>query len=481
MEETLEKDLDLRQALMELEALEAVRNRRRNSDGLKYYIPNPMQMKAHKSKAEIILFSGGNRSGKSTIGAVELAMHLTRRYPDWYPRSRRFFHPIKAVVVATDNAIVEKVIEPKILSYLPANYIAHMKKITGGYLARIVCIDGSTVDFLTNEQDTMKFESQDWDFYWGDEPQNKKKFDAIMRGLIDRGGRVILTFTPLIEPWMKEELVDKSDGKRIESFIVDMRDNKFDIQGNPILLEENIQKFESMWDEETIQTRIHGKFYHLRGIVYQEFSDIHKIDFEYTYPDPVVAILDPHDRQPHHVNWAIIDRNDDLFVHSELDIHCTVQELADLIKSVEKKNGYKMKKRLIDPNFGRKPLITTGRTVIQELAMAGCGGWHESNDAKEEGRLKVKDYLHWDKNKPLSHTNRPKLYFHKTRVPRTIHSIANHQYEEWIGKTADEKDPKEKSKDKETHGADCIRYLCMANPTSSRMENIDFELEEAPY
>ena len=466
--------------MSELDMLQRLQAERKRLNGVAYYTPNPFQEKVHKSIAKIIIAAAGNRAGKSTIGAVELAWHLTRKYPDWFPKERRFRNPIKAVVVCDANAKIEKVIEPKLNEYIPRDYI-HGRRVIGGYLNRLTLKDGSTVDFLSSEQDDMAFEGADWDFYWGDEPQKKKKFDAIMRGLIDRGGFTLLTFTPLVEPWMKEELIDKADGKKIEAFIGDTYDNQFDIKGNPILKKESIDEMSKLWDEDTRETRLHGKFFHLRGIVYSEFSEVHQIEFDYQYPDPVIAVLDPHDRQPHHVIWAIVDREDNLHVHTELAVHCTVEELAKAVRRIEKDNGYRMRKRLIDPNFGRSPLITTGRNFIQEMAFAGCPGWTEANDPKDEGRLKVKEYLHWDKEKPLSFTNRPKIYFHKKRVPLTIHSVRNHQYEEWIGKIASEKDPKEKTKDKETHGADVIRYLCMSNPTFSSMHRREYELESSPY
>lgn len=471
---------DIRSVLAELDAVEGLQKYRKRQSGINYYIPNAMQHRAHQSKARKILFCGGNRSGKSTFGAVELSWHLTRKYPDWFPKERRFRQPIKAIVVCDANAKIEKVIEPKVNEYLPRDYVLS-KRVVGGYLNRINCKDGSTVDFLSGEQDDMAFEGADWDFYWGDEPQKKKKFDAIMRGLIDRGGMTLLTFTPLVEPWMKEELIDRADGVAIDAFIVDTYDNQFDIKGNPILKKANIEEMAKLWDSDTKETRLHGKFFHLRGVVYSEFSDVHQVEFDYQYPDPVIAVLDPHDRQPHHVIWAVINREDDIFVHNELSIHCTVEELASLIKKVEKDNGYKIRKRLIDPNFGRSPLITTGRNFIQEMAHAKCPGWTEANDPKDEGRLKVKEYLHYNNKEVISFTNRPKLYFHRKNVPLTIHSIRNHQYEEWVGKIASDRDPKERTKDKETHGADVIRYLCMSNPTHSRLHTKEYELEESPY
>ena len=428
-------------------------------------------------------FASGCIHHNSTFGAVELAYHLTRNYPDWYPKERRFYKPIKAVVVCLENQLIERVIEPKIKEYMPTGYVTNWKRVSGGYLSKIKCKDGSTVDLLTSEQDDMAFEGADWDFYWGDEPQKKKKYDAIMRGLIDRRGRSVLTFTPLIEPWMKESLVDKADGKEIDVITAIMRDNMYDIKGNQILKERDIVDFENSLSEDVRETRVYGKFFHLRGLVYPEFSDVHKLaDFKYNYPDPVIVAMDPHDRQPHHVIWVIVDRTNDLFCHSEISVRCTVSELASIIRSHESKMGYRIRRRYIDPNFGRKPLITTGRNMIEEMWHSGCGGWIESDDAKEEGRLKVKDYLLFNRRKPISHTNKPKLFFNKDRCPLTVRSMENHQYEEWVGKIAGERDPKEKPKDKETHGADCMRYICMSNPAfESLRDQVEYEPEAAFY
>lgn len=484
--------------LTEIQKLEIDERRLRSQNGIKYYTPNAHQLKAHSSNARTILLCGGNRIGKSTFGAVELCLHLTRDYPEWFSRKRRFFSPIKAVVVGETNQFIEKVLEPKLIQYLPPKYIKHMKRVTGNYLSRIECIDGSVVDFLTKEQSDMAVEGADWDFYWGDEPQSRRKFDGIKRGLVDRQGLTVLTFTPLIEPWMKEELVDKADGKVIDVITANIYDNKFDIKGKAILSDESIKSWEKTLSEDVAQTRIYGKFFHLRGIVYTEFSDVHCQTFQYNHPDPVICVLDPHDRQPHHVIWAIVTPDDDIYVHTELDVHCTVEELAKSIRRIERdvfskqmgpdgkekdvRTGFKIRRRLIDPNFGRKPLITTGRNMIQELQIAGCGGWQEADDPIEEGHLKVKDYLHYDIREPISLTNKPKLYFHKERVKNTIHSLRNYQYQEWVGKTNDERDPKEEPKQKDTHGADCVRYLCMSNPTYERMRGYkEYELTENPY
>ena len=466
----------------------------KRQEGMSWYVPNQMQLRAHQCAARTILYVGGNRSGKSTWGAMELCFHLTREYPDWFPMERRLTHPIKAVVVCTEFPIVERVIEPKLMAYLPHAYIAKRRRTPQGYLSRMICKDGSTVDFLTSEMDDMAFESADWDVYWGDEPQKKTKYYAIQRGLVDRKGMTLLTFTPLTEPWIKEELVDKADGQKVACFTVNIRDNKFTIQGEPILTEDAIQEFEAKLPEDVKLTRISGQFFHLRGLVYPEYdSHVHEwVDcnepgrvLKYQYPDPVVCVLDPHDRLPHHAIWVWVDRQDNLFVDRELIFHGTLKELAQKLLVTEAQAGYRMKRRLIDPNFGRKPQQVGGAfSVIQELASKPYPiAFGEAADDKELGRAMVKRYLHYDRQKPLSVTNSPKLYFHKARCVQTIHSVRNHQSDEWRGAGKDDRDPKEVDKQKDTHGADCIRYLCISHPTFDRlmMKEDVFQLEAAAY
>ena len=484
-------DTDLRDLVVEYEETTAELTKRRKERGMEFYVPNIRQVEVHRSPARTNLYIGGNRSGKSTVGAMELCFHLTRKYPDYFAKARRFTHPIKAVVVATEYPIIDRVIEPKLMAYLPTAYIKKMRRTPQGFLSKLVCTDGSTVDFLSNEMDDLAFESADWDFYWGDEPQKKTKFFAIQRGLVDRRGQTLLTFTPLTEPWIKEEIVDVADGVRTNVITGDIRDNTQDIHGHPILSEESISEFEAKMPEDLRQTRIHGKFFHLRGLVYPEFdATIHTWretpHLKYQYPDPVVCVLDPHDRLPHHVTWLWLDRQDTHFVDRELVFTGTLKALCKAILQLEAQAGYRMAKRLVDPNFGRKPSqVGGGRSVIDELATKPFPLYFgEANDDKAAGRMRVKSLLHYDRTQPLSVTNSPKLYLHKDRCPVTIRSLRDHQYDEWKGANKDDKDLKETEKPKDTHGADCLRYAAITHLTYDRLTHQQksvHELAEAAY
>lgn len=473
-----EKREELLRAIQELQG-------RKKTRGMDFYTPNKMQLQAHTTLAKTVLVCAGNRSGKSHYGAMELCYHLTGKYPDWYPMGRRLKQPIKAAISCTTFAMVQRVIEPKVMSLLPVGTYK-IKRSPQGYLTRITMIDGpgkgGFVDVLTLEMSDMAYESADFDFVWEDEPQQKRKREALCRGLVDRNGLEVITFTPLIEPWMKEELLDRADGKKIALFTGSTYDNMQDIHGNVILSEESIRRFEETISDDYKETRLHGVFFTARGIVYKTFGEAHiSDDMKYEYPNPVICVLDPHDRLPHHLIWAFIDRQDDIYVDSEMIIHCELPDLAKAIAAHEKKMGYKMKKRLIDPNFGRKPAAAGSNfSVIQELRKHGIG-FYEPCDDVELGHMIVRDYLQYNKDKPITAVNKPKLFFSRQRAPVTIRSMRNLQYQEWAGKTKDDKNAKEVEKEKDNHGADTVRYLCIERPKYNSYKASEETLSEVPY
>jgi len=262
-------------------------------------------------------------------------------------------------------------------------------------------------------------------------------------------------------------------------FVGDIRDNKFDIKGNPILTEEAIKEFEETLDPDDIESRIHGKFFHLRGMIYKNFSGIHCHDWEYTDPGfrdaPVWCVIDPHDRLKHHVIWGFVDRINDIYVDDELLVGGDLKELAAAIKAREHYRGYNMRKRIIDPNFGAKPArVGVNVTVQQQLQKYGVS-CALGNDDRETGHLMVKERLRFDPRRMIDITNKPKLYFHTKRCPETIRSMRNYQYLEF--KSNEDKDPNEKAKAKDAHGADTVRYFIIDNPTYKGPVIIEADLE----
>ena len=71
---------------------------------LNYYKPYRFQKDFHRAgiNANQRLLMAANRVGKSYVGAMEMAMHLSGDYPDWW-EGKRFKEPIRAWVCGASN------------------------------------------------------------------------------------------------------------------------------------------------------------------------------------------------------------------------------------------------------------------------------------------------------------------------------------------------------------------------------------------
>ena len=72
--------------------------KRRSENRLNYYKPYKFQVNFHESgrDANQRLLMAANRVGKSYVGAMEMAIHLTGQYPDWW-KGKKFDKPIKPI------------------------------------------------------------------------------------------------------------------------------------------------------------------------------------------------------------------------------------------------------------------------------------------------------------------------------------------------------------------------------------------------
>ena len=191
----------------------------------KDYVPHTKQKQFHLSNKKIRIILGGNRSGKSLAGFHEDVWHATGNYPVWYPDELKLLQPTHGRYVATDYGKgVGEVFQPMLDELVPKNLIRRVQKTNAGVPVKVYFTNGSTIDILTREQDTMVFEGWHGHYVHFDEPPPQDKFVACMRGLIDFGGRAWFTMTPLTEAWIFDSLYD-SKRQDVFTVTVDMADN----------------------------------------------------------------------------------------------------------------------------------------------------------------------------------------------------------------------------------------------------------------
>lgn len=272
---------------------------------------NEGQIKFHKAAEShrIRYMFGSNRSGKSTAGFVEDIWLALGRHP--FVKSWRV--PAKGLVVVQDfENHAKNILEPKFKEWSPAGTIVKADRNQNGAWRKIYFQTGSTIDILSHDQDKKVFEGSDYDWAHFDEPPPKEIFNAVWRGLTDRGGIAFLTGTPLMSPWLYKEykLAESGDPLRWAT-IVNMLTNAKNIGGGDIELgKKRIAEFESMLDPDEKAARIDGGFAQMRGLIFKNWNRDKMVpEFEWPVDWPIWESIDPHPHKPYAVAWVGITEN----------------------------------------------------------------------------------------------------------------------------------------------------------------------------
>ena len=427
----------------------------------------------HNSKAHIRAVLGGNRSGKTTCGAVEFLWHITRQYPDWYPDEMKYTRAVKGRIFCEDfSKSGARVIVPALEDWLDLELIKSKKKNPMGFPIYWEMKNGSTFEILTYEQKTQQYEGWKGDIAWFDEPPPRDKYVASTRGLVDSGGRCWLTLTPLSQPWIHDEIVAGADGVDTFSIGMDIRDNLIRVEDgveHGHLSEASIKLFEKKLKPEEREARIHGKFLHLTGLVFKQFDpNMHVIkDMEIPAHWTRYMAIDPHPRTPTAVLWMAVDEQENFFVYDEMFLaDMDAKEIANAIKAQEGTEPAKL--RYIDPAMDKDHALAGGFNIRKELMRYGIYTIRANNEW-EYGKDAL-DRAITPKWNPFLGQEAPQLRIIGSDCPRLIWEITHYVWETNPILDAD-KQKRQKPTKKDDHMMDCLRYILAANPRFLPEEN----------
>ena len=443
------------------------KKRRVAENGIDYYIPqqspgNP-QLEFHKSKKRVRAIFGGNRSGKSVSGACEAVWYATGTHP-----FKSIPTPNYGRVCCTDftNGI-EKVIIPEIKKWLPKDALKPGKQGWNAESRTLYLKNGSTIEFMSYDQDVEKFASASRHWIWFDEEPSQDIYNECKMRLIDTKGDTWFTLTPVNGmTWIYSDIYEKVD---IDPNIAVFH---FDTRINPYIDMEILDDLMRGMSEAEMDMRLGGKFVSLSGLIYKEFNlETHTIG-RFKIPDewPKICAIDPHPRNPTVVVYMSIAPTAYFIAECYkqkiiLDCEITDSEVYIIYDEVYPQNSMlisdtaktmKMKEvkdiiryRMIDSSANTPdPII--GRTLRQEFERHGIRTIIADKDITN-GVLKVREKL--QKNA---------LYIFND-VHNTIWEIRHYVWDDYkIGK--DFKDPKEKPRKKRDHAMDCLRYMCSSCP-----------------
>ena len=452
---------------------------RLENEKFRFFIPNGKGEEYIKCVGEgnfITLFSAANGVGKTATSANIIAHIIWGKesenpYFD-YPLFKEWPYPKRGRIVSDPENLRINLI-PTLKEWFPeGRYSA--KKAGKQYDSSWKTDNGWEFDIMSYEQEAKEFESATLGFAWFDEPPTEAIFKATVSRM-RKGGIIFISETPLYAAWLYDHIIANPDpelaarGQRVyvEAEVEDAC-KQHGIRGH--LEHEHIERMIAEYSEDEKQARVYGKFQHLIGLRFKAFSrQIHVVrPFAINLKDySVYEALDPHPRNPDMVNWIAVDRKGTKYVCDELWLKCQggTEELAERIK--KKADQYRIERRIIDPSA----LVEDQHTKRSlQLDLQGKGlSYLEASKMRAQSDRRVEDALAYQKS-PIKDEFivAPELYVFDTCV-RTIYEFEHLRWDEWTGKTAEKKDQKEKTVDKDDHAIENIGRILIQEPMFREM------------
>lgn len=490
-------DLKTVSALLANDDLETLNRRieeekvyRLTKEQYKYYEPNGKCEEFIQAVGSgdyfVVLFSAANGVGKSAAGANVVANIVCgnknpyfngKLYENWpFPKKGR---------IVTDPKNIDGISEA-LHEWLPAGKYK-TTKAGKSYEARWTGPNDWKWEMMSYEQDVKEFEGPTLGWVWFDEPPTREIYKACVSRL-RKGGIIFITATMLKgSGWMFDHIVEgrsddadkelqeiaKGQRKYIEA-PVEAACKEHGIRGH--LNHADIEKMIAEYDEDEKQARVYGKFQHLVGLIFKTFSrQIHVIpSFQIDMRNYCVyEFLDPHPRNPDAVLWIAVDRKGRKFVVDELYIKCQngAEELAENIK--RKSSAFRVVRRMCDPSA----FITdqhTGRSLASRLSDYGLD-YLEASKTRTASDKRIQEALHFVQLPTGEFVQEPEFYIFDHNK-RTIFEMEHYRWDEWTGKTGENRDAKEKPVDKDDHMIENLGRCLIQEPVFVPMPMRDAQI-----
>lgn len=476
----MEFAIDQRKRLRELEEEQLYRLK---FEKYRFYTPNGKCAEYIKAIGSgdnfIIFFSAANGVGK-TASSANVVAHIiwgqesANPYFN-YPVFKHWKFPKRGRIIS-DPKNLESTIIPALNEWLP-NQRYKSNKSGKHYDSFLTMDNGWEVDLMSFEQDPKEFEGSTLGFAWFDEIPPEIIFKATVARM-RKGGIIFISATPLSgSGWMFDAFVSKGKtadgtdiGRSSEGIAhieadVEAACKQHGIRGH--LEHSNIEKMIALYSEDEKWARIQGKFAHLIGLRFKQFRrNIHVIrPFEMKLEDyTVYEALDPHPRTNDAVIWIAVDRKGTKFIIDELWCKCQggTKELAQRIKN--KATQYRLERRIIDPSASIEDQHTQ-QSLQANLSREGLV-YFEASKMRTQSDRRIEDALTYQEINLLDQKEfikAPELYIFDT-CQRTIYEFEHYRWDEWSGKTGENKDKKEATIDKDDHFIENIGRILIMEP-----------------
>lgn len=397
--------MQLKKLISRLKAIEKELDDRKVKNKIFYYNKNPpfhqKQLDFHKCQKTNRWVFGGNRSGKTECGAVEVVYMARGIHP--YRKNKK---STSGWVVSLSQQVQRDVAQSKVLSYINPDWIVDIVMISGkkdnpsggiiDYITIKSAMGGiSKIGFKSCDQGREKFQGTSLDYVWFDEEPPYDIYSECRMRVLDKAGDIFGTMTPLKGlTWVYTDIYLKSDeNSNIWTTFMQWEDN-------PYLNKEQIKQLQSSMSQEEIDSRKYGKFSSSYGLVYSEFDQninvVQPFDIPYEWQDDIS--IDPGLNNPLSCHFYCVDYDGNIYVVGEhFEAGKSVEYHANKIKELAKKlnwhfdSGGKLS-ALIDSAANQKTLASL-KSVSELFYENGINVNPKVNKDLFSGISRVKSYL----------------------------------------------------------------------------------------
>lgn len=403
-----------------------------NPDEKVFMPPNPKQdslLRAWDNRNyRVFTFTGGNRSGKTTIIVI---IALSVMFGEWLWSGMRIWFPHRKprkvrIVGQGWESHIKAVLIPAIINWFPKVRGLKTKKNNQGVEAIWVDTEtGSSLEIMSNSQESDVFEGWEGDLVLYDEPPRREVRIACARGLIDRSGRELFGATLLKEAWIHREIIKaRTPAGKPDTSVFNVHSEIYDNVGYG-LRQEDVDQFKKTLKPEEVQARIHGKPSYMSTLVYPRFDRDKHVKEPFTIPlDWLVDVsIDFHPSKKWAVVFMATARNNIKYVCDEMHEHGNPKHIAEEIVRRARRGDYRLHRIIIDPlaKGGEKNFDATVYDIVAETLAARGFTLETASKEKDIGIAMVNNLL-WTENQL------PGLYFFDSCV-NTIKQVEDLMYD----------------------------------------------------
>lgn len=416
------------------------------------YKPHDKQFKFHSSPKHTRLYIGGNRSGKTTGGAVEMCYWLMKKHP--YRKLPLPEGPIRARSCAVDFMYgTDMIIIPEIKRWLPPSFL-----INGSWEDsydkehRVLTLaNKSFLEFRSYDQDLEKFAGTSRHIIWFDEEPPQHIYNENMARLVDTNGYSMLTMTPVEGmSWVFDQIyLPGTEGGHPDIEVIEI-----EMQENPYLTKEATDRFLDTLDPDERKARERGEFVAIGGRVFKMFNATEHVI------DPVVppkdwewyVSIDHGYNNPTAILWHAVSKDNEAITFGEhYASEMTVAQHCERFFEMQREFGKPPDYIVGDPAMHQRNGVT-GTSIVQEYADRGIYIAEANNDVTS-GINRMIEYLRIRPNGTPS-----------WRITNNCHSLISEMKKlRWATfssrKMQYENNKQEKIHKKDDHACDSARYF----------------------